>query len=167
MVQLSGTPLKLRDGSEVFLRFISSEDKGKLADFHGRLSDQTIYLRHFAFHPKLSEAELEYFTNLNHESREAVVATYESEIVAVARFDRVSESEAEVAFVIRDDFQRLGLGSGLFQVLREIAVTIGIEFFVAEVLPQNRAMIRLFEVFGDAIERETDAGITTVRVKIV
>lgn len=167
MVEIPDTPLVLRDGRSVSLRLIESSDKDRLSQFHSQLSDQTIYLRHFAYHPILSEAELEYFTNLNHVSREAIVAIADDQIVAVARFDKLNENEAEVAFVIRDDYQRQGLGSGLFQVLREIGVTIGIQYFAAEVLPQNRAMIRLFEVFGDAIERETDAGITTVRVKIV
>lgn len=167
MVHIPDTPLVLRDGRAVSLRFIESSDKDRLAQFHSMLSDQTIYLRHFAYHPKLSDVELEYFTNLNHVSREAIVATVDSQIVAVARLDKSSETDAEVAFVIRDDYQKQGLGSGLFQVLREIGIAIGVQYFVAEVLPQNRAMIRLFEVFGDAIERETEAGITTVRVKIV
>lgn len=163
---MDGVHLRLRDGRTVRLAFIAPTDKHRLADFHAKLSDKTIYLRHFAFHHTLSDSELEYFTNLDHTDREAIIAEVDEQIVAVARFDRVSEDEAEVAFVIQDDFQRLGLGSGMFQVLREIAVTLGIKYLSAEVLPQNRAMIRLFEVFGDAIELDTDAGVTSVRVKI-
>jgi RimJ/RimL family protein N-acetyltransferase len=166
MVGFGKLELLLSDGKVVSVRAIESADRARLANFHDHLSDRTIYLRHFGHHPQLSESELDYFTQLDHKSREAIVAIFADEIVGVGRFDLISPTEAEVAFVIRDDFQRLGLGSGLFSILQELAQNLGVTHFSAEVLPQNRSMIRLFEVFGSAVSRETEFGITSVTVRI-
>jgi GNAT superfamily N-acetyltransferase len=166
MVDFSKLEFHLRDGKKVLVRQIQQTDRAGLANFHDHLSDRTIYLRHFGHHPKLSESELDYFTQLDHSSREAIVAVCNGEIVGVGRYDMISDTEAEVAFVIRDDYQKLGLGSGLFSILQELARKVGVTHFSAEVLPQNRAMIRLFEVFGTAVSRETESGITSVSVRI-
>lgn len=166
VVDLNGFGFLLRDGRKVVLRFIQIDDQVRLADFHRKLSDRTIHFRHFGHHPELSERELAYFTELDHTNREAVVALAANEIVGVARFDKTSTTTAEVALVIRDDFQRQGLGSALFSVLKEIAVTLGINEFSAEVLPQNRAMIRLMEMFGDDLQRTSADSVVSLTVKI-
>lgn len=163
---MNGASFALRDGRVVELRFIDPSDEARLADFHRKLSDRTIHFRHFGHHPELSDRELQYFTNLDHAKREAVVALADAEIVGVARFDLITATQAEVAMVIRDDFQRQGLGSALFSVLKEVAITLGVTEFSAEVLPNNRAMIRLLEVFGDDIRRRTEDSIVSIIVKI-
>lgn len=167
VVELNGSEFSLRDGRIVAIRYIDPSDKTRLAEFHRKLSDRTIHFRHFGHHPELSEKELSYFTTLDHSKREAVVALAADEIVGVARIDKISLTRAEVAMVIRDDYQRQGLGSALFSILKEIAVTLGIEEFTAEVLPQNRAMIRLMEVFGDDLQRTTEDSVVSLTVKIV
>ncbi len=159
-------PCTLRDGRRVLIRPISRKDNEKLVAFHESLSDRTIYQRFFAAHPHLTEQEVERFTHVDHELREAYVAVFEDEIVAVGRLETIDKNTAEVAFVIRDAFQKQGLGSALFSLLAETARTKGIRKFVAEVLPQNRAMIRLFEVFGDSIKKETEDGVTHIEVSL-
>jgi RimJ/RimL family protein N-acetyltransferase len=159
-------PCTLRDGRRVIIRPISRNDTDRLVSFHESLSDRTVYQRFFAAHPHLTEKEVERFTHVDHELREAYVAIFNDEIVAVGRLDTIDENSAEVAFVIRDEFQKLGLGSALFSLLAETARTKGIRKFVAQVLPQNRAMIRLFEVFGDSIKKETEDGVTNIEVSL-
>jgi|688.fasta_scaffold423563_1 RimJ/RimL family protein N-acetyltransferase len=157
-------PVTLRDGRKVIIRPISRTDADRLVLFHESLSDRTIYQRFFAAHPHLSEHEIKRFTHVDHNLREAYVAISEDEIVAVGRLETIDENCAEVAFVIRDAFQKLGLGSALFSLLAETAREQGISTFVAEVLPQNKAMIRLFEVFGESITKETEDGVTHIEV---
>lgn len=159
-------PCTLRDGRTVIIRPISRQDADRLVAFHESLSDRTIYQRFFVAHPHLTDKEVERFTHVDHLLREAYVATLNDEIVAVGRLDTIDDKSAEVAFVIRDDFQKMGLGSALFSLLAETARAQGIQTFVAEVLPQNRAMIRLFEVFGTSIKKETEDGIVHIEVSL-
>ncbi len=159
-------PCTLRDGRRVTIRPISRKDAERLVAFHQSLSDRTIYQRFFAAHPQLTENEVRRFTHVDHILREAYVAVDEDEIVAVGRLDKIDDKSAEVAFVIQDSYQKQGLGSALFSLLAETAREQGVRTFVAEVLPQNRAMIRLFEVFGDSIKKETEDGITHIEVSL-
>jgi RimJ/RimL family protein N-acetyltransferase len=139
----------LVDGTEVGLHPMSSTDADALVRFHHTLSRETTYLRFFAVHPELSKREVEHFTNVDHRDREALVATVGSEIVAVARFDRMSGGdEAEVAFVVADSWQGHGLGTILFAQLADRARALGVRRFVADTLPHNRRMLAVFHHAG-------------------
>lgn len=156
----------LRDGRSVIIRPITAADGERLVRFHSTLSDRTIYQRYFAAHPRLTDADVYKFTHVDHALREAYVGTVGDEIVGVGRWDRISDDQAEVAFVISDAFQRVGLGSALFSLLAQAARGFGIREFVAEVLPQNRAMIRLFQDFGEAFSRVDEAGSSFISVQL-
>ena len=156
----------LRDGRIVRVRPITAADGERLVRFHSTLSDRTIYQRYFAAHPRLTDSDVHRFTHVDHCDREAYVATVDEEIVAVGRWDRIDETQAEVAFVITDSYQRQGIGSLLFTLLATAARGFGISEFVAEVLPQNRAMIRLFQVFGEAFTRVNEEGSTFITVRL-
>ena len=68
-------------------------------------------------------------------------------MIAVGRYDRTDDTEAEVAFLIEDAHQGRGIAQLLLEHLAEAARERGITGFFAEVLPQNRAMA---QVFADA-----------------
>jgi GNAT superfamily N-acetyltransferase len=139
----------LRDGTEVGLHAMHADDAASLLRFHGTLSPETTYLRFFTPHPELSDDELHRFTHVDHHDREAIVATADEQIIAVARFDRLDDhAYAEVAFVVADAWQGRGLGTALFERLAERARRVGIRRFVAETLPQNRPMLSVFHHAG-------------------
>ena len=123
---------------------ITPGDAAGLAAFHRSLSSRTVYFRFFAPYPELSEADLQRFTNVDYADRLALVATQGGELVGVGRYDRINDTEAEVAFTIRDEHQGRGLGSVLLEQLAAAAREQGIERFVAEVLPSNARMIGTF-----------------------
>lgn len=158
--------IPLKDGREVVVRPITGGDSERLVRFHSSLSDRSIYQRYFAAHPRLSEAEVYRYTHVDHSAREAYVALQEDELVGVGRWERIDEESAEVAFLIADEYQGLGLGSVLFALLSQAARSRGIRQFVAEVLPQNRAMIRLFEDLGEDFRKRTEEGTVTLRVSL-
>jgi RimJ/RimL family protein N-acetyltransferase len=142
-------PIVLRDGTEVQLHAMRPQDAGPLLQFHGGLSPETTYLRFFSVHPKLSEREVDRFTNVDHHDREALVATVDDQIVGIARFDRAGTSdEAEVAFVIADTWQGEGLGTALIERLACRARDVGVSRFTAEVLPHNHRMLAVFRHTG-------------------
>ncbi len=159
-------PVTLRSGEQAVLRPIGPGDAIRLVQFHERLSDRTVYFRFFAAHPHLTPEEIERFTHVDHVDREAYVAVLDDRIIGVGRWDRAEDSSAEVAFVISDDYQHQGLGSVLFSLLAEQATSHGISTFFAELLPQNRGMRRLFEVFGTVTEKSVDGGVMHMAVSL-
>ena len=131
------------------VRPISPDDASALNDFHERCSERTHRLRFFSSQAHLPPAMLSFFTNVDHNEREALVAVLDARIIAVGRYDRVTEdlteeSTAEVAFVVADEFQGNGIASDLLGRLADLARSRSISRFVAETLAENMAMQTVF-----------------------
>ena len=163
---MSGTDVVLRDARVVQLRQIDPADGPALRTFHTSLSDRTVYFRFFTSKSSLSDADVEHFTEVDQHARVALVAIDDGELIGVCRFDIVSDGVAEVAFVIRDDHQGLGLGSAMLQHLAVLARREGVTAFTAEVLPDNIAMLRTFETSGFplTLRRGRDAIVADVSI---
>jgi GNAT superfamily N-acetyltransferase len=143
-----GTEVRLSDGATVRVVAIRPDHDEALRGFHSRLSPESIVLRFFGPHPRLSDAEVARFTTVDGVDRMALVAEAGAEIVAVARYDRAPGSdEAEVAFVVDDAFQGRGLGTILLQHVAAAARARGIRRLVADTLSEN---FRMLHVFRDA-----------------
>jgi len=153
----------LRDGTTTHIRPILPTDAPALQAFHVAQSDRSTYLRFFASLARLSDRDLERFTNVDHDSRVALIAvTADDEIIGVARYDRVGADEAEVAFNIADAHHGRGLGSVLLEHLAAAARERGVRRFMADVLPQNGRMIAVFREAGYAVRQSIDDGIVSV-----
>jgi GNAT superfamily N-acetyltransferase len=154
-------------GATLHLRPIRSDDAGKLVEFHALLSFDSIYRRYFSLHPVLSANEVKHFTRVDYVNRLALVVEDNGELVAVGRYDRYPESTtAEVAFVVRDDYQHLGLGHRLLGALAAAAWERGITNFSAETLSSNHAMISVFRHSGFAVSTSSEFNETRVRFSI-
>lgn len=158
--------IALRDGTAAHLRPILPTDADALQAFHVAQSEQSRYLRFFAPLPELSPRDLERFTVVDHRDRVALVVLQGDAIIAVGRYDRVGESEAEVAFNVSDRYQGKGLGSVLLEHLAAAALERGVRTFTAEVLPQNHRMISVFTDAGFDVRRQHDDGVVLVEFPI-
>lgn len=156
----------LRDGGTCHLRPITPGDASLLRKFHSQLSPETIYFRYFAPYPELTERDVARFTRVDHDERVALVATVGDELIGTGRYDRVSRTEAEVAFTIRDDHQGRGLGSVLLEHLATAARERGIDRFVAEVLPSNNKMLITFQRAGYTVAQEMADGVVRLAFDI-
>ncbi|MQA88103.1 MAG: GNAT family N-acetyltransferase [Streptosporangiales bacterium] len=156
----------LSDGGTVFIRPITPDDAEALKRFHSRLSPESIYFRFFAPYPKLSQRDVEHFTHVDYGRRVALIAILGGEMVGVARYDRVSDHEAEVAFVIEDAHQGRGLGSVLLEHIAAAAQERGIGRFVADVLPQNRRMIAVFRDAGYSARQTYEDGVAQMSLDL-
>lgn len=146
----------LRSGQEVRLRLIQKEDAALLVDLFYQLSAETKRLRFSLYTEKLPEErvwqEAVALCDLNPQQQMAVVATLTDEegrerAVGVARFARSTphDPEAEVAVVVRDDFQRRGLGRHLLNVLGLKARELGIRYFSAWIMNENIRLMKLIK----------------------
>lgn len=152
----------LRDGHPIHLRPITPGDGDALRSFHSGLSPRTVYFRFFSAKPELTDADVEYFTHVDHESRVALLALDRDDIIGVGRFDALGDGRAEVAFLIRDDMQGLGLGSVLLEHLAAAARERGVTRFVAEVLPANSRMLSTFRAAGYALTQQREDDVIAV-----
>lgn len=151
----------LSDGTTVHLRPIRPDDAERIVALHSRFSERTRYLRYFSAYPRIPQRDLDRFVNVDHHDREAFVIEHAGELIAVGRYDRLGPGShhAEVAFVVEDAHQGRGIGSVLIEHLVAAAEEAGITEFEADVLPINRAMLRVFMAAGFRIEREFADGV--------
>ena len=161
------TDIVLRTGRTVRLRPVRPDDAVKLDAFHHHLSSDSIYRRYFSFHPELSHEEICHLTLVDYVDRLALVIEDDGELVAVGRYDRYPETTAaEVAFLVRDDYQHLGLGHRLLESLAHAAWARGVTTFSAETLATNRAMMSVFQHSGFHVTSTTSSGEISVRFSI-
>jgi GNAT superfamily N-acetyltransferase len=133
----------------VQVRPIRPTDGEALVDFHEHLSQETTRLRFFSIHPHLSDEEVRRFCTVDHHDREALVVEEDGAIHGIGRYDVLpGTTDAEVAFVVRDDHQGEGIGSLLFRELAARARAEGIARFVAETLYENTRMQAVFKHAG-------------------
>jgi acyl-CoA synthetase (NDP forming)/RimJ/RimL family protein N-acetyltransferase len=148
----------LADGGTAHLRPIRPGDADTLRAFHSRLSSESIYYRFFSPRPRLTDREVEHFTTVDHVHRVALIVTVGEVMIAVVRYDRVDEAEAEVAFLVEDAHQGRGLGAVLLEHVAAAARERGVRRFVAHVLPDNRRMIKVFRDAGYEAEQHFEEG---------
>lgn len=154
---------RLRDGRMVQIRALAPEDRGGLLAAVGRTSDQSLYRRFFAFKRKFSEPEIDFYVNVDFVSHVALVAVLEEGggpvIIGGARYIVGQSGEAEVAFAVADTYQCNGIGAALLRHLVTLARHAGLRELTADVLPDNIAMLKIFESSGlrIATKRDSDA----------
>jgi len=164
----------LSDGTSLLIRAIRPDDKQRLLDGLHHLSNKSVYYRFFRSKHELTEKELKYFTEVDFNHHVAIVAAIQNvgkeNDIGVARYielkDRGSQRIAEVAFAIDDEYQHKGVGTLLFKELVAIAQEQGIKRLVAEVLLDNKAMLKIFEHSGYKLETTISNGVATIKFNI-
>lgn len=154
-------------GLHYSIRPIRPDDADGLVAFHSHLSPETCYRRFFSYHPVLSQTEVEHFTHVDYDNRVALVAVTDDELIGVGRYDRHQDAdEAEVAFVVADEFQHHGIGSLLLDQLAEVARAHGIATFLADTLYENRDMLSVFTHSGYPVTQQIEYGTVYLRFPI-
>lgn len=151
----------LRDGGTARIRPITPADAGRLVEFYEQVSDQSKYFRFFAPYPRLSDKDVRRFTHHDFVNRVGLAVVVRDHFIATVRYDRIDAdgrpsdtgTDAEVAFLVQDAHQGRGVASALLEHIAAVAQERGIRRFQAEVLPENRKMVKVF----------TDAGYTQHR----
>lgn len=148
------------------IRPIEPSDAAALIKAHDRLSDESRRRRFFRHHPVLTEDEATFFTNVDHVNREAYVVLDGKFIAAVGRYDRVEPDAAEVAIVVGDPYQHLGIGTQLLDALAAHAREVGITRFVADTFGDNRGAIGLIRHWAPKRTASFDSGFIHFEMEI-
>ncbi len=138
----------LSDGGAARLRPSRSDDVDRVLDFYERVSDESRYMRFLAPRPALTERDVQRFTGVDQSDNVVFVITVGDDIIGIGGYDRLNDAEAEVSFLVVDDYQGRGVGALLLEHLSEAGREKGIHRIVGEVLPENGKMIMSFRAAG-------------------
>ncbi|MBS3759342.1 MAG: GNAT family N-acetyltransferase [Desulfobacterales bacterium] len=143
--------LELPNGKSVEFRPLLSSDEFAVRNFFYSLKDQSIYYRFF-HQKKVFKREMlqKQWATVDYRKNMSIVGLVQKgkykEIIAIGSYYGEDESDrAEVAFLVREDFQSMGIGSYLLQLLEEIAKENQYKAFTATVMSENVAMIHVFK----------------------
>jgi len=151
---------RLPNGEEVLVRPVRISDERPLQELFYRLTDESTYRRFLAFKRTHPHEEMQKLVDLDSEQSMALVVCLPEaageDIIAMARYDVIlATNMADVAFVVRDEWQRKGIGTLLMTRMCEIARARGLAGFTADVLRTNKPMLSVIQKSGLKLEVET------------
>jgi acetyltransferase len=161
----------MKNGNQVTIRPIRPEDEPLMVKFHETLSDRSVYLRYFcslSLSRRVAHERLLRICFGDYDREMALVAertdpgTGERRIIGVGRMNKLhAGNEAEVAVLVSDQYQKLGLGNELLRRVVEIAREEKLSQVSAEMLPDNLAMQVIIKRLGFRLRTSED--LTSVR----
>jgi len=141
--------LKLKNGKIIEFRPILPSDEFSTRNFFYSLQDKTIYSRFFYKIKIFSHAMVQrQWALVDYRKNMSIIGLVKKggykEIMAIGTYAHVDDSTAEIAFVVREDYQNMGVTSYLLEILEDIAIENNYKQFTATVLRENAAMMHVF-----------------------
>ncbi len=159
-----------KTGLKFCLRPVKISDEPLLKDFFYDLSDETKYNRFLSRREDMPHELLQdIFIAIDYTKEMVILATVEQEgaevVIGVGQFV-VAEGTltAQVALVIKDDYQHKGLGTQLLSYLAYIAKRQGLVGFKADILPENKHVLYLLEQIGHIKEKKFSSGVYLIEL---
>ena len=158
----------LRDGTPIVVRLLRPTDKALLRAGFERLSPESRYTRFFTPKHSLTDEELRYLCEIDHEKHFAIGAVTEDGKtgLGIARFIQIRPGIAEAAIAVADEMQGRGLGRLLFLRLCAAARERNITTFQCEVLGANSGMQRLLDAIGAERHVAVESGVMTFDLEV-
>ena len=166
----------LKDGTAVTIRPIRPEDEPAMVRFHETLSERSVYLRYFHLinlEQRTTHERLTRICFIDYDREMALVAehrnpsTGESEILGVGRMTKIHGTrEAEVAVLVSDKCQGRGLGKELLARLQLVAADEKLTKLSADILPDNKEIIRLCEKLGFTLNHSLEDEMVRAEFKL-
>lgn len=150
-------------GVEVLFRPVKISDEPLLKDFFYSLSDKSMYRRFISTRQDMPHERLQEYVAIDYTKEIAILAVVqdgEKEDIAGLGQYTIDEAAhtADIAFVVKDEYQNKGIGTELLAYLTQLAKRQGLLGFTAEVLVENQPMLHLFEKLLD-VKKTVDSGV--------
>lgn len=139
-----------KNGLEVRFRAIKPSDEEQMRRLFYRFSDEAIYYRYFAPIKTMPHTAMQDYVNLDYREALSIVGLVgepgEEKLIAEGRYVKHEKRPyADVAFVVDEKYQGLGVASFLYRLLTRYAMQRGLVGFTADVLASNKSMLKVFE----------------------
>lgn len=156
-------------GTRIRFRAIRPSDEEEMRRLFYRFSDEAVYYRYFSPIKTMPHSRMQQYVNVDYRRALSVVGLVgdagSGRIVAEGRFIRDRDDFwAEVAFVVDEDYQGLGIATTLYRMLIRLAKERGIQGFKADVLASNKAMMKVFEKGGLPFKAKLEQGVYELAV---
>ncbi len=157
-------------GTKVFMRPVKIDDEPILKEFFYSLSDQSVYRRFISSRKDMPHERLQDMVVIDYTREINLLAFIEGDhkdvCVGLGQLGIDENSHtAEVAFTVRDDFHNQGIGTALLEYMTMLAKREGLLGFTAEVLVENRPMLRVFEKMGFNIQKRSSSGVFELKME--
>lgn len=144
------TTLELKNGKTVLFRPLFPSDEFAYRNFYYSLQEKTIYYRFFYKMKVFSHEVLQkQYASVDYKKNMSLIGLVHrkrhQEIIAIGSYAEAEDDRAEVAFVVREDYQGMGIASYILEQLEIIAMENDYKGFVATTLRENSAMIHVFK----------------------
>ena len=161
---------RLRDGRQIEIRALRPADEEAMVAAIDRTGAQSLYRRFFDSKRQFSDREKAFFLNVDFVSHVALVAVTQEDgrsvIVGGGRYVVVRPGTAELAFAVIDEYQGRGIAAALMRHLTSLARAGGIKELIAEVLPENISMLKVFQKSGLGLQTKHHAGVVNVALNV-
>ncbi len=152
------------DGTEVLFRPVKISDEPLLKGFFYSLSDKSLYRRFISSRQDMPHDRLQEFVVIDYTREMVILAILRDggkEVLAGLGQYSINQGThtAEVAFVVKDEYQNRGIGTEMLAYLTQLAKRQGLHGFTAEVLAENKPMMHVFEEAGFDIEKSITANV--------
>jgi acetyltransferase len=153
----------MKDGEKVLIRPIRPEDEPLIVDFHQKLSERSVYMRYFQplkLSQRTAHERLTRICFIDYDRELALVVERKTpegnrEIVSVSRMSKLhGRSEAELAVIVRDEFQAKGLGTELYRQMISIARIEKLAKVSAVMLGDNHEMRSMVQKLGFKVKTD-------------
>ncbi len=158
-----------RSGLNILLRPVKIGDEPLMKDFFYALSSVSMYRRFMSVRMDMPHKRLQEFGLVDYASRMMILAIVEGDsketIAAIGQYE-INEKihTAEVALVVKDVYQKMGVGHDMLTYLTRLARRRGLLGFTAEVLAENKPMLDLFKDMGFDTEEKNEEGVYELRM---
>ncbi|MBP9532865.1 MAG: GNAT family N-acetyltransferase [Syntrophaceae bacterium] len=141
---------RFRDSLTVRFRAIKPSDEEEMRRLFYRFSDQAVYYRYFSPIKTMPHRKMQEYVNVDYRNTMSIVAIVDEsgveKIIGEARYVKTQgEPFADTAFIVDEQYQGMGISTYLFNLLIRAAREEGIAGFKADVLENNRAMLKVYE----------------------
>ncbi|OGP87786.1 MAG: acetyl-CoA hydrolase [Deltaproteobacteria bacterium RBG_19FT_COMBO_43_11] len=150
-------------GQIIYLRPVKINDEPLIKDLFNDLSDKSLQTRFMSSRRDVPHEMRQQFVVIDYTREMVILATVEEngKEVVVGMGQAIKELNtltAEAAFAVRDKYQGKGIGSELLSYLTILAKKEGLQGFTAEVLVENKPMLRVFEKMYPDMGKKVEAG---------
>jgi acyl-CoA hydrolase/GNAT superfamily N-acetyltransferase len=148
----------------VRFRAIKPSDEEEMRRLFYRFSDESVYYRYFTPIKTMPHAKMQAYVNIDFSQTLSIVGLVgepgQGHIIAEARFQKdVQRPYADVAFVVDEVYQGIGIATYLYRMLARLAKDRGILGLTADVLTSNKGMMKVFEKGSATINAKLEAGV--------
>jgi acyl-CoA hydrolase/GNAT superfamily N-acetyltransferase len=142
-----------RTGLRIILRPVKISDEPLLKEFFYSLSDKSMYMRFASARKDMPHTRLQEFVAVDFSRDMVILALLSREerdlVIGVAQYAmNERDHTAELALVVRDDYQNQGVGTELNSYITYLAKRSGLLGFTAEVLEENLSALSLLRKMG-------------------